>query len=125
MKKSLLCLGVGASFGAPALEQIKLFKRIGFDGFFTAYDEHMKEYRGLADALSLLYQSVHAPFSHSAKLWQGGEEAEVGVERLLSCVRDCAENAVPVMVCHTYIGFEPSEGPTPVGIENYGKVVDV
>ena len=119
-----LCLNAGATFGADTFTLIKMIGEAGFDGFFTAYDEHVREYRALADSLGLLYQSVHAPFAHSAKLWQGGADADEGVTRLLACVRDCAESHVPVMVCHAYIGFEPSGGPTAVGIENYRRVVD-
>ena len=44
------------------------------------------------------------------------------MDDLLACLRDCAENEVPVMVMHGYIGFDSST-PTQEGIEIYGKVV--
>jgi len=35
MWNAQLCLGTNDGFGVPVEEQIKLFKEIGFDGFFT------------------------------------------------------------------------------------------
>ena len=124
MYKTKLCLGIFQGFGTDAEAQIRLFHQTGFAGFFTVWDENLKEYRALADELGMEYQSVHAPFRNVAKIWRGGEEAELATEELICCVRDCAEAGVPIMVAHAYIGFEPSEGPTSDGIERFRKVVD-
>lgn len=45
-------------------EQIKLFKKVGFDGFFTDFTTHedIAEYKKLSDELGMIYQSIHAPF---------------------------------------------------------------
>ncbi len=72
----------------------------------------------------MIYQSVHAPFANAAKMWKNDDEAEMAVNELLNCVRDCAESNVPIMVAHTYIGFETSTGPNEAGIENFGRVIE-
>ena len=46
------------------------------------------------------------------------------MDELLQCVRDTATANVPIVVMHTYIGFEPNDGPNAVGIENYRRVVE-
>lgn len=124
MYKTKLCLGASKGFGIDIEDQIKLFHQTGFEGFFTDWDENLKKYLALADELGMEYQSVHAPFKKVAKIWQGGEEADAAVDELISCVRDCAEAGVPIMIAHVYIGFEPSDGPTPEGIERFRRVVD-
>lgn len=122
MYKTKLCLGIG-NYGISATEQIKLFKATGFEGFFSDWNENIKEYRAIADELGMIYQSIHAPFGNAAVLWTEGVEADNAVEELLRCVDDCANVNVPILVMHTYIGFEPSDGPTEAGLVNYGKIV--
>lgn len=124
MYKTKLCLGVSKSFEIQEEEQIRLFKTIGFDGFFIMWQNELKKYRTLADNLGMIFQSVHAPFAHAAKMWKKVEDAEMAVNELLQCVRDTAEIEVPILVVHTYKGFEPSEGPGNVGIENFRRVVE-
>lgn len=122
MYKVRLCLGTGSGFGISIEEQIPAFKKAGFDGFFTAWDGNIKKYRELADEHGMIYQSVHAPFLNAAKMWS--EEAQEAVEELIQCVKDCAENDVPIMVVHTYIGFGNEANPTQTGIENFRCVVE-
>jgi sugar phosphate isomerase/epimerase len=121
--KTKLCLGTSSQYEISIKEQIALFKQVGFDAFFTNWDKETKNYRKLADEIGMIYQSVHAPFVNSAKMWKDDAEAEIAVNELLECVRDCAEANVPIMVAHTYIGFEPSAGPNEAGIENFGRVI--
>ena len=124
MYKTKLCMATSKAFGIDTEAQIRMMSAAGFEGFFTNYDDDIKRCRELADELGMEYQSVHAPFKNVAKLWTGGEEAERAVEELVSCVHDCAENRVPIMVSHVYIGFTPSAGPNPEGIERFRRVVE-
>ena len=124
MYKTQLCLGTISQFGISIADQITLFKQAGFDGFFTAWDENIKNYRKLSEEIGMIYQSVHAPFINSAKMWEKGSASQQAVEELLQCVRDCSAAEIPIMVVHTYIGFEPSDGPNGIGIENFRCVVE-
>lgn len=124
MHRTKLCLGINKSFEIEPEEQIRLFKKSGFDGFFVGWESNLKRYRELAEELDMIFQSVHAPFLNSAKMWESGIEGKDATEELLQCVEDCAEVDVPIVVMHTYIGFEPNCGPTDAGIENFRRVVE-
>ncbi len=125
MWKARLCLGTDADFGIPIEEQIRLFRQVGFDGFFTEWSEaaDISGWRRLADSLHITYQSVHAPFGRADALWQEGTAAECAVEELLACLKDCVKNEIPIMVMHAFIGFG-QHTPTAAGIENFKKIAD-
>lgn len=124
MYKAILCLGTSSHIEKPVCEQIKMFKKAGFEAFFTMWDENLKEYRRLADEIGIIYQSVHAPFKNAAKMWKSGEDGAAAVSELLVCVKDCAEVNVPILVIHPFIGFFDENIPTECGIENFRKVVE-
>ena len=123
MYQTKLCINLSSDYGIDSAEQIPLLHDIGFEGFFTGYDGRLGEYRELAEKHGMLYQSVHAPFGKIASLWTGDGADEIQ-ETLLKCVNDCADVGVPIMVCHTYIGFLPSDGPNAQGIERYRRIVE-
>lgn len=122
MWKAQLCLGTNSQFGVSTEEQIRLFKKVGFDAFFTEWDRDadVRGWKKLADELGIAYHSIHSPFSNVAKMWES--DADEAIDELLSCLNDCAENDVPIMIVHPFIGFE-SHDPTPIGIENFERVV--
>ena len=124
MYQTRLCLGVSTSFELGTKEQIALFQKVGFEAFFTEWSEaeSVKEIREYADSIGMIYQSIHAPFKKAAKMWQNGDDAEDAVNELIRCVQDCADNGVPIMVCHAFIGFK-DHTPTEEGIENFRRVV--
>lgn len=124
MYKTRLCLSTSEEFGISVPEQIKLFKETGFEAFFTMWDENVEEYQALAKDIGMIYQSVHAPFLNSAKMWSVGDEAEAAVTELLTCVKDCAKLDIPLLVVHPYIGFDEVENPTESGVQNFGIIVD-
>lgn len=113
------------AFGKMPDEQVKLIKDVGFDGFFTGWAPGggVQLYREAADKYGMLYQSIHAPFTKAKAMWGTGEAADIAVNELLACLEDTAAVHVPIMVVHTFIGFE-DHTPTPEGIFNFGKVVD-
>lgn len=120
MWRKKLCLGTSDQFARPVDEQIRLFKKTGFEGFFTGWsaEEDIAGYAALARAEGMLYQSVHAPFGRSNALWQAGEAGDAALNELLACLRDCARAGVGIMVAHAFIGFE-EHNPTPVGQERF------
>lgn len=125
MWKTKLCLATSDQFGMPVADQIRLFKEIGFDGFFTGWREgdDVGEIRRIADETGMYFQSIHAPFGRAADMWKKSHESEIAVNELISCLHDCAENDVPLMVLHTFIGFEDHD-PTEYGIENFRRVAE-
>lgn len=123
MYKQKLCLGTGSMFEISTEEQIRLFKKVGFEAFFTMWDENVGKYKELADELDMVYQSVHAPFGNAAKMWESGTEAEEAVRELTACVRDCGSFGIPILIVHPYIGFNDTGKPTECGLANFGKII--
>lgn len=125
MWKTKLCLGTDGDFGIPIADQIRLFRKVGFEGFFTEWQTgaDVAGWKRAADEIGMDYQSIHAPFGRAADMWEKGPKADEAVHELLSCLRDCAENGVPIMVLHAIIGFD-RHTPTSEGLVNYKKVAD-
>lgn len=125
MYKTLLCLGTSEQYGIGICEQIKLFRDTGFEGYFVNWspETDISAIRSYGDSLGMIFQSIHAPFGRAYDMWCEGEESEHAVSELLDCLDDCAENDVPVMVCHAIIGFDKHE-PNEVGINNYRRIVE-
>lgn len=126
MWKKKLAIAVSGSFDMPTEEQIRAFAQVGFDGFFTETDYSdttVERCAELARDTGLIYQSIHAPFGKSADMW--GEDIEKGdraLAELTDALDKCKRLEVPILVAHTFIGFE-DHTPTLAGIERYGALV--
>ena len=121
-----LCLSANLTCELSVEEQIRLFHKTGFEAFFTDYRsaKDVAAYAALAKELGMEYQSIHAPFNKSDDMWHGDDKtAKIAVDELIECLHACADNGVPIMIAHTYIGFYDGRKPTEQGLENYGKVV--
>ena len=124
MWKRKLCIAASDQFDAPIGHQLELFSQTGFDGFFTMFDRDtdIKKIREKADSLGLFYQSLHAPFVRADRFWKKMPDSDDAVSELIECLETCAENEIPIMVAHAFIGFNDHD-PTEYGIENFGKLV--
>ena len=124
MNNDKICLATSSSFNIPIIDQIKLFKEVGFDGFFTMFDEHILEYSKIAKEVGITFHSIHAQFGRIDKMWKNSEETEEVVQELIDCIRTSKEAGVKKVICHAYIGFEPNDGPNKEGLSNFKKVID-
>lgn len=130
MYKKKLCLSTNNTFGITEAEQVRLFKRAGFDGFNVLWgyglDETVEECARVGEEEGMIFQSIHAPWGYCADMWDEAcaEDAEDGVAELCHCLDLCKKYNVPVMVSHVYVGFDEEYVPTDFGIRNYGRVVD-
>ena len=106
-------------------EQIRLFKKVGWDGIFTGWNKEMiAEWASVAREEGMEYQSIHSPFIGVNNLWLGNEEGDKLCASLIECVRDCARHDIPIMVIHPYIGFNFDQYiPTDAGLESFGKII--
>lgn len=119
-----LCLGTHKDFELPVTEQIRRIQEAGFDGFFTAWDGNLAQYRREAEKTGMFYQSVHAPYHGTGAMWQSGPEGEQALAQLLDCLHDCGEAGVPILVSHTYYGDLSKAIPCQQGIDRYGILVE-
>jgi len=124
MYKHKLCLGLIGSVRMAEDEQIRLFRKVGFEGFFANWGPgaDMKALRKTADEEGMIFQSIHAPFTKMDAMWEADERTEAAIDELIACLRACAEVNVPIMVAHAFIGFE-KHTPTALGVRNFGRVV--
>ena len=123
MYGSTLCLGLIGGTNVSGNDQIKIISAAGFDGFFSAWTPNIFGYRDVANELGMIYQSIHAPFSRTDKIWHGGDEANAVRDELVQCVEDCARLEVPILVVHPYSGVPKCEIPPQSGIDNFGIVI--
>lgn len=124
MYKTKLCMSVNKSYKLGITEQVAALKAVGFDGFFNDWENGslQHELRKAADENGMIYQSIHAPFGKMNKMWLRGNAADEAVDELFHCIENCAEVQVPLLIMHTFIGFN-DHSPTEIGIENFNKVV--
>ena len=125
MYRTRLCLGTSKLFG-EIKEQLSMFHELGFEAYFVDWNDDMDvaEIKAHGDSLGMIFQSIHAPFTKVAAIWKDDEApAAEAVEELIRCVNACADNEVPIMICHAFIGFK-DHTPTPIGIERFRMVVE-
>jgi len=112
--------------GIPLADQIRLYRQVGFEGFFAYWESGMdvKELKRVADEEGMIFQSLHAPSGIGSRhLWYESEETQPAIDTFLACLRDCADAGVPIMVLHSFYGFDLHE-PTELGLTNYGIIID-
>ena len=124
MYRAKLCLGLSDQFKLPFDEQIRLFHRVGFEGFFVDWAESLDvaALRRVAEEDGMIFQSIHAPFEKMADMWEPTEATAAALDELIRCLHDCKDNGVPIMVAHAFIGFE-KHTPTDFGLKNFEKVI--
>ncbi len=125
MEKSKLILNLNKQFDEDENELIRLYKNVGFDGFFAPFSsrEHMKRLKETAEKENMFFQSVHAPYYMAADMWRTDKAAvEKGLSDLIACAETCSEISVPYMIVHPYIGFDKMP-PNEIGVENYGNLI--
>ena len=125
MYGSKLCLGLMGGLGLNENEQIRLFKKTGFEGFFMGWAPGM-DLEGImrtAKEEGMILQSVHAPFTKMAAMWKETDQTQAAIDELLACIEDCRKIGAPIMVIHPFIGFT-EHTPTEFGLKNYEIVVD-
>lgn len=126
MWKQKICLAVSEQFGISEEEQIRLFKKIGFDGFFLSYElnKDFSNLKKVADEEGMLLQSVHAPFGKMNHVWIESDQTEDSVKELIECLIESKKVGAPIVVMHAFIGFN-DHTPTEFGLNNIAKVVDL
>ena len=124
MYGALLGLGIMNLPGVSGEEQIRLFRKTGYEAFFVDWVKGMdlESICRVAKEENMIFQSIHAPFLKMADMWTNGPAADEAVQELVDCVRDCRKYQVPIMVVHAFIGFE-EHSPNEYGVINFGKVV--
>ncbi len=125
MPKRDLCLGLNDQFGDYE-EQLRWIGEAGFTHVFLPFrdEESVKRLARAARREGLGVQSVHAPFGGCRAMWEADEdEANAALSEIAACIRACAENGIPIVVSHAYIGFDLPPLPLERGLARYGALV--
>ncbi|MBQ2848261.1 MAG: sugar phosphate isomerase/epimerase [Clostridia bacterium] len=125
MYKQKLCLAMNGQFGISPEEQLKLFKQTGFEGFaidMSGRNVDPAPLAKLAKEENIFIEYIHAPFNKSDDMWMNSEIGEIAVNELLEYLEICSEHEIPILVAHTFIGFDSDNIPTEIGIERYGRL---
>lgn len=126
MWKKKLCLSLSSVCGVPFGEQLALYKKTGFDGFFVTWNPTLdvQALATKAKELDMVFQSIHAPWDKAANFWHGDEaKGQKAIDELKACIDACALCGVPILVVHAFIGFE-EHNPTEIGLVRFTRVVD-
>lgn len=129
MYKQKLCISTNGDFGLSNPEQIRLFKKTGFEAFTGHWvegeDEDIIKTAKTAKEENIVFHAFHAPWTHTAAMWDESrkERASQGVKDLCHFLELCSSLQIPIMVSHVYVGFDKPCVPTDFGLENYGKVI--
>lgn len=102
-------LSIGNQYAIPTTEVIQMLAQIGFDAISPEWetDADLESIVKTASDCGLLVQSLHAPYKNTDALWNPAP-AIFGPAKssLFSAIKDCCRYGIPVMVMHTWIGFE-------------------
>ncbi len=127
MYKQKLALALNGQFGIPYEEQIRLFKSTGFEGFAIDDSDRKADVAKLASMgknENMFVEYLHAPFNKSDDMWADGELGDIALKELTEYIELCAKLEIPVLVAHTFIGFDEPYVPTQIGIERYGCLAE-
>ncbi len=127
MYKQKIGISLESKYGQPLEEVMEIIKKIGFDAvspIWTTLDEIEKTAR-IASRLGLELQSLHAPFTKAAALWEReGEKTAAAKKELFDVIDACERLGFPITVVHTWIGFEYEFDKAALYYGNFDEVVD-
>ena len=127
MWKQRIGISVGNNYARPTTDVIGIVANAGFDAVSPEWENNidMDLIVKAAKENGMILQSLHAPFGNSANMWSAEQDIYLpAVSELLKSAEDCAKFEIPILVVHTWIGFENVLRPTDAGIENFGILVD-
>lgn len=127
MWKQKIGISVGNSYLRPTAEVVGIVADAGFDAISPEWADNI-DIDSIVKAAKdndMIIQSLHAPFEHSADMWNIEKDIYLpAVSELVKSAEACAEFDIPILVVHTWIGFDNVPCPTDAGIENFGILVD-
>lgn len=122
-----ISMSVYNHYSIPTAELVPILKQIGFDGISPEWekDVDLSPVFAAASACDMAIVSLHAPYLGAADMWH--EEETVFLPALTDIffsLEVCRAHSIPVLVCHTWIGFEKEPTPTKAGLSHWQQVVD-
>ena len=126
MWKQKIGISVGNNYSIPTKEVIALIKKIGFDAVSPEWNANINigELIDVAKDGGLVIQSLHAPFGKAADMWSDDEAVCAPAKNeILSSLEDCVRFNIPVLVVHTWIGFDYRFDAMSLNYKNFDEIV--
>ena len=126
MYKQKIGISLENEYGIPMAEVLEIIKSVGFEAISPVWksEEALTEISDTAKALGLELQSLHAPFRKAADMWRSEPSVCDPVRNELLCLIDsCSHFQIPILVVHTWIGFDYKFEKDALYYENFDEVV--
>ncbi len=126
MWKQKIGISIGNDYNIPVVDIVKMLRRIGFDAISPVWKTNgdLFEIVMAANECGLLIQSLHAPFGKAADMWSDDNILyESAKAELLSALNACVQFNIPVLVVHTWIGFDYKFNAEALNYKNFDRVV--
>lgn len=127
MWKQKIGISIANNYSIPTKDVIMMVRRIGFDAVSPEWDANT-DVGGLVDTArecGLFVQSLHAPFGKAADMWSFDEKLSAPAKKeLLNALQDCKHHNIPILVVHTWIGFDDSFALEDLNFENFDELVN-
>ena len=126
MWKQKIGISIGNNYNIPTVDVVKMVKRIGFDAISPVWKTNgdLFEIVKAAKESGLCIQSLHAPFGKAADMWSDDAALYAPAKaELLSALDACVQFNIPVLVVHTWIGFDYIFDAMSLDYKNFDEIV--
>lgn len=127
MWKQKIGISLANNYSIPTTEVIELVSRIGFDAISPVWNDYksLLEIVNTAKQHGIFIQSLHAPFNKAADMWSKDKKIYTSAyEELFKTLHACREFGIPVMVVHTWIGFDYKFNSNNLYFNNFDVLVE-
>ena len=126
MWKQKIGISIGNDYSIPTADVVKIVKRVGFDAISPVWKtgDDLCEIVKAARESGLYIQSLHAPFGKAADMWSDEDALCVPAKtELLSALDACVQFHIPVLVVHTWIGFDYTFNAMSLNYQNFDEII--
>lgn len=126
MWKQRIGISIANDYSIPTVDVVKILKRIGFDAISPVWktNDDLSKIVHSANECGLSIQALHAPFGKAADMWSNDiTTGALAKKELLAALDGCVQFHIPVLVVHTWIGFDYKFDAEALNYENFDEVV--
>ena len=126
MWKQKISLSIRNKYSAPTCEIVPMLKQIGFDAISPEWESNdiLREIVKAAEECHMEIMSMHAPFQRAADMWSHDEQIAAAAKKVIfSALEACVEFHIPILVVHTWIGFEYVFDKDALNYANFDEIV--
>ena len=114
------------TYDRPLTEVVALLHKAGFSAVSPLWSRNL-DMTALSDAVrqhGMTIQSIHAPHKGVALLWKPDDPQSAEVcKNFIATIDTCAEFNVPIMVLHTWYGFDYTFCPDALDFRLFDRII--